>query len=72
MSKSENSTITDSSTKTLTNTTDTAKTINTLKTTMNDVPVELELSNIQTNIINKFHIQILKLQMKTFINAIRT
>ncbi|KAL6632991.1 hypothetical protein U3516DRAFT_734289 [Neocallimastix sp. 'constans'] len=51
MSKSENSTITDSSTKTLTNTTDTAKTINTLKTTMNDVP------NIKDLDTNKKHLK---------------
>ncbi|KAG4102785.1 hypothetical protein H8356DRAFT_1421040 [Neocallimastix lanati (nom. inval.)] len=60
MSKSENSTITDSSTKTLTNTTDTAKTINTLKTTMNDVP------NIKDLDTNKKHLKYDKIENNNF------
>jgi len=38
---------------------------------MNNATAEVELLNIQTNTINKFHIQNLKLQMKTFTNGIQ-
>ncbi|KAG4107498.1 hypothetical protein H8356DRAFT_1623189, partial [Neocallimastix lanati (nom. inval.)] len=54
MTKSDNSTVTGSSSKTSSKTT---KTTNTSSTTMNDTLVEVEPPNIQTNTINKFHIQ---------------
>jgi len=57
MTISENSTTIGSSSKISINTTKTAKKTNTSITTMNDAPVEVELPNIQTNTINKFHIQ---------------
>ncbi|KAG4102605.1 hypothetical protein H8356DRAFT_1649179 [Neocallimastix lanati (nom. inval.)] len=58
MIKKENSTTTrSSSSKTLTNAIKIAKKTNTSSTTMNNVPVEVEPSNIQPNTINKFHIQ---------------
>jgi len=62
MFKSENSTTTGSSSKTL------AKTRKTKisSATMNNAPVEVELPNIQTNTINKFHIQNFKIANKNF------
>ncbi|KAL6621837.1 hypothetical protein U3516DRAFT_745181 [Neocallimastix sp. 'constans'] len=70
ITKSENSTTAGNSSKTSKNTTKTAKSINAASTAMNDCPVEVEPSNIQTNTINKFNIQSFKnykrklLQMK--------
>ena len=47
------------------NSTKTVKTTNTSSTIMNDAPVEVE-PNIQTNTINKFHIQNFKITNENF------
>ncbi|KAG4085314.1 hypothetical protein H8356DRAFT_1740671, partial [Neocallimastix lanati (nom. inval.)] len=63
MTKSDNSTATGSSSKTSSKTT---KTTNTSSTTMNDTLVEEEPPNIQTNTINKFHIQNFRITNENF------
>ena len=44
----------------------TTKTTNTFSTTMNDTLVEVEPPNIQTNTINKFHIQNFRISNENF------
>jgi len=63
MSKSENSTTMGSSSKTSSKT---VKTTNTSSITMNDTFAEVEPPNIQTNTINKFHIQNFKITNENF------
>ncbi|KAG4088860.1 hypothetical protein H8356DRAFT_1722832 [Neocallimastix lanati (nom. inval.)] len=69
MTKLEKSIITCSSSKTSTNTANVAKTTNatnTSSTTMNDIPVEIEPPNIQTNAIKIIsYSKYFKIEMKT-------
>ena len=69
MTKSDNSTVTGSSSKTSSKTT---KTTNTSSTTMNDTLVEVNLQIFKPTQLINFTFKTLELQMKTFTNGIQT